>query len=244
MLTASGLDLALTWRCLKSAMTVSSKKFGMEFLKLGPDFANYNDCWLSDGCTGSFKATSNPRLDPSKMTACSMDKYSQGMNHAKVNNEGLQNGFNECFDSILFNDIDLTLFNGIDLESPLSGVDNSLGEIPFLTANVQVTEGQILSTAGYYDSDGSASTQTTATEARLSKGDNLSKLYMCEIQGCQKSFTRKYNLTSHIRAHKNERPYTCKLCDASFTRRSDLTRHSASPTLHGNVFENKRAKLT
>lgn len=40
-----------------------------------------------------------------------------------------------------------------------------------------------------------------------------------------KRFTRKANLDSHLRTHKNIRPYKCGICGETFTRKSDCDRH-------------------
>ena len=44
---------------------------------------------------------------------------------------------------------------------------------------------------------------------------------------CQRTYTRTYNLHSHMRYHNNERPYSCGACDRSFTRKSDMERHQS-----------------
>ncbi|KAL1921264.1 uncharacterized protein VTP21DRAFT_10980 [Calcarisporiella thermophila] len=52
--------------------------------------------------------------------------------------------------------------------------------------------------------------------------------YICEHPGCQKVFTRSYNLRSHMRTHTSERPYACTFpgCDKHFARLHDRNRHS------------------
>ncbi|RKO92219.1 hypothetical protein BDK51DRAFT_2844, partial [Blyttiomyces helicus] len=51
----------------------------------------------------------------------------------------------------------------------------------------------------------------------------------CTMPGCTKEFTRRYNLESHLRCHKGERPFVCPHCTtsdaASFARKHDLRRH-------------------
>jgi hypothetical protein len=42
---------------------------------------------------------------------------------------------------------------------------------------------------------------------------------------CTSSFTRVYNLKSHVRSHQNFRPFKCSSCPATFSRNHDLTRH-------------------
>ncbi|TPX70440.1 hypothetical protein SpCBS45565_g01816 [Spizellomyces sp. 'palustris'] len=52
------------------------------------------------------------------------------------------------------------------------------------------------------------------------------KRFTCPMPGCTKSFTRKYNMNSHIRCHSGEKPFVCPHCpDVSFARKHDLRRH-------------------
>ena len=54
--------------------------------------------------------------------------------------------------------------------------------------------------------------------------------YACHL--CSKRFTRKINLTSHIRNHNQERPFACAECGKDFTRLNDRRRHER--TIHSN----------
>ncbi|KAJ3192414.1 Metallothionein expression activator, partial [Dinochytrium kinnereticum] len=56
----------------------------------------------------------------------------------------------------------------------------------------------------------------------------VSKMYHCPHDGCDKTFTRRYNLQSHLRCHSGERPFTCRFCTATFSRKHDLRRHTRS----------------
>eukprot|EP00808_Paulinella_micropora_P000478 g67420.t1 len=42
---------------------------------------------------------------------------------------------------------------------------------------------------------------------------------------CNKSFSRRQNLQSHLRTHSGERPFVCVQCNARFAHRSNLTTH-------------------
>ena len=47
-------------------------------------------------------------------------------------------------------------------------------------------------------------------------------------QHCSKTFTKKFNLDSHLRTHSNERRYTCDVCGQAFARESDRRRHMST----------------
>jgi Zinc finger, C2H2 type len=49
-------------------------------------------------------------------------------------------------------------------------------------------------------------------------------LHPCTL--CDKRFTRKVNLQSHVDNHKGKRPFDCKECGKCFTRKNDLFRHN------------------
>ena len=51
---------------------------------------------------------------------------------------------------------------------------------------------------------------------------NSTGRYTCEI--CDRSFTRLYNLKSHIITHENIRPFECSECHQRFARNHDLNR--------------------
>jgi hypothetical protein len=50
-------------------------------------------------------------------------------------------------------------------------------------------------------------------------------VYPCLFAGCQKTFSRLYNLRGHQRNHSSHRPFRCIACPASFARNHDLKRH-------------------
>ncbi|ORZ11260.1 hypothetical protein BCR41DRAFT_287476, partial [Lobosporangium transversale] len=49
--------------------------------------------------------------------------------------------------------------------------------------------------------------------------------FECNVPGCGKTFSRAYNLTSHMKTHSSERPFQCGSCHLAFARRHDLERH-------------------
>ncbi|KAI8923642.1 hypothetical protein BC831DRAFT_381465, partial [Entophlyctis helioformis] len=52
--------------------------------------------------------------------------------------------------------------------------------------------------------------------------------FTCSVKGCDRTFTRKYNLDAHLRSHEDIRPYGCDACDRRFSRKHDLNRHVSS----------------
>lgn len=84
-------------------------------------------------------------------------------------------------------------------------------------------------------SDISADDEATSAGGGSSTGSRKQKapaVFTCPVEGCNKSFTRAYNLRSHQRTHTNERPFLCEVCGKAFARQHDRKRHEA---LHSGV---------
>ncbi|KAI8893292.1 hypothetical protein BC833DRAFT_608846, partial [Globomyces pollinis-pini] len=74
-----------------------------------------------------------------------------------------------------------------------------------------------------YPSPESVINSSSATSPKLPN-----KKFKCPEQGCDKAFTRKYNLSAHLRCHRSEKPYSCTQCPLNFARKHDLSRHIKS----------------
>ncbi|KAF9932299.1 hypothetical protein BGZ67_004823 [Mortierella alpina] len=50
--------------------------------------------------------------------------------------------------------------------------------------------------------------------------------HTCPEPDCDKSFSRLFNLRSHMRTHSKARPFVCQSCNFAFSRRHDRDRHA------------------
>ena len=76
-----------------------------------------------------------------------------------------------------------------------------------------------------HDPEPESEPQIVSTQSRSRKRQTNQEL---KCYHCSKVFTKKYNLTSHLRTHSNDRPYKCRLCDHGFARESDYIRHMST----------------
>jgi uncharacterized C2H2 Zn-finger protein len=67
--------------------------------------------------------------------------------------------------------------------------------------------------------------QIVSTQSR-SRRKQTNRELRCEY--CSKVFTKKYNLSSHLKTHSNDRPYKCGVCGLGFARESDYNRHMST----------------
>ncbi|KAJ3045660.1 hypothetical protein HDV00_007786 [Rhizophlyctis rosea] len=75
----------------------------------------------------------------------------------------------------------------------------------------------------------SVATLSVAAPARR----KVTQVHACHFPDCGRTFTRKYNLTTHLGTHdpNRARPFQCHRCPKSFVRSPDLIRHEA---VHNN----------
>ncbi|KAF9343667.1 hypothetical protein BGX34_006502 [Mortierella sp. NVP85] len=63
---------------------------------------------------------------------------------------------------------------------------------------------------------------------RSNNGGKKKQRYICEFPGCDRTFSRPYNLKSHGLTHDINRPHACEKCSKTFARIHDRDRHMNS----------------
>jgi hypothetical protein len=98
----------------------------------------------------------------------------------------------------------------------ISGLIQVLGVL----SGIQIVQPSLSS-----ENDGKRSHSAYNLDHNRSHTDIETAVYPCLISGCNKTFSRLYNLRTHQRVHASHRPFKCSTCPASFARNHDLKRH-------------------
>ncbi|KAK3815217.1 MAG: hypothetical protein J3Q66DRAFT_344046 [Benniella sp.] len=117
--------------------------------------------------------------------------------------------------------------------SPMSG--NSTCNSPSLSSPSPILDRKRFST----DSTGSqdtmiesyslvASVSASSKMPRSTNGGKKKQRYYCDFPGCDRTFSRPYNLKSHGLTHDINRPHACEKCAKTFARIHDRDRHMNS----------------
>ncbi|KAI9031696.1 hypothetical protein CLU79DRAFT_729691 [Phycomyces nitens] len=137
----------------------------------------------------------------------------------------------------LFDLMDRDVFESFQhtLNSLVEPVYNDPGFLPVATQEAQRARTRRLSEppkpTGHWSPPSTPPVETprrhnSARRPRSSSNiSGVSAMFPCTHPGCNKVFTRLYNLTSHARTHTPDRPFPCSKCGRCFARQHDRNRH-------------------
>ena len=74
----------------------------------------------------------------------------------------------------------------------------------------------------------SAPCETSSEDKSVTEDHLKHRPFSCEM--CDKRFTQKCNLVTHMRLHTGDKPYKCEFCDKRFTQKGNLDAHIKTHT--------------
>ncbi|MTI11833.1 C2H2-type zinc finger protein [Sansalvadorimonas verongulae] len=127
----------------------------------------------------------------------------------------------------------------------LSGLEQ---DAPLLSELSDLLQDDVFQSAPCASAEGCAFDTPSESDQRLTNisGMNMlkvhteDKLFVCDQDGCNKSFTSSSNFARHKRTHTGNRPYVCNQsgCNRSFTQPAHLTAHKR---IHTGITAHKRS---
>ena len=126
---------------------------------------------------------------------------------------------------------------------PYEGFGGGSADMPYISSAASSPE--CTSSHYYYSSDESVHTTQSDLSNPASgkirhggtKKSNLlmiagettkEKRFLCSFPGCNRAFSRNFNLSTHYNTHLGIKPFACTHCTKTFSRRHDCARHIAA----------------